>query len=328
MPRSENTICAIVYPRKDLVRGTNPPTEQSTHRTTDNNIHAVYMARKHLLRTDQDATSAEDARKLGGVGCGSQVQDAPSISHMDIDLTRRFGNSVLAGALESEWTNSEPPKTEHNPDQTNICHTLCTRHGVCDSTREHRNKQKVQTTSTKVLALAKAERGDQELRVAQKHPTIAWTRIWTTLHTAWIPECLKSLWYTVIHDILSTNERLAPIIFQIPNFATSAGKRLPSNTESQTVVKEPLFGIGPAQKSPHYSASTPVIYRTTGQSAPISTFDLRKADGNSLDHRSPGGIQNAKEETFNTQRLYRLSAPSQMEGLPKISQTTQSWKLS
>jgi len=115
MPRSENTICAIVSPRKDLVRGTDPPTEKSTHTTTDNNMYLVYMARKHLLRTDQDATSAEDARKLGGVGCGSQVQDAPSISHVDIDLTRKFGNSALAGVLEPEWTNSEPPKPKHNP---------------------------------------------------------------------------------------------------------------------------------------------------------------------------------------------------------------------
>jgi len=47
-----------------------------------------------------------------------------------------------------------------------------------------------------------------------------------------------------------------------------------------------------------------------------------------MDHSSPGGIQNAKKETIDTQRLYRLSAPSQMESLPKITQTTQSRKLS
>ena len=37
-----------------------------------------------------------------------------------------------------------------------------------------------------------------------------------------------------------------------------------------------------------------------------------KAGGNSMDHSSPGGIQNAKEETFDTQRLYRFPAPSHM----------------
>jgi hypothetical protein len=104
MPRSENTVCAIVSPRKDLVRGTNPPTEQSTHTTTDNNMHVVYMARNDLLRTDHYAPSAEDARRLGDVGCGSQGQDASSISHENIELTRMFGNRVL---LEY-WSLKEP----------------------------------------------------------------------------------------------------------------------------------------------------------------------------------------------------------------------------
>ena len=94
MPRSENATCAIVSPRKDLVRGTNPPTEQNTH-TTDNIMHVVYMARDDLPRNDYYAPSAEDARRLGDVGCVSQVQDS-LVSHVDIELTRRFGNSILS----------------------------------------------------------------------------------------------------------------------------------------------------------------------------------------------------------------------------------------
>jgi len=91
-------MCSIVSPRKDLARGTNPPTERNTHTTTDN-MHVVYMARNDLPRTNHYAPSAEDARRLGDVRCGSLVQEAPSISHVDFELTRRFGNSVLAGAL-------------------------------------------------------------------------------------------------------------------------------------------------------------------------------------------------------------------------------------
>ena len=87
-------------------------------------MNVVYMARNDLLRTDHYAPSAEYARRLGVVGCVSQVQNAPSISHVDIELTRRFGNSVLAGALEPEWTNSEPPKPENNPEKMNICHIM------------------------------------------------------------------------------------------------------------------------------------------------------------------------------------------------------------
>jgi len=160
MPRSENTICAIVSPRKDLVRGTNPPTEQSTHTTTDNNMHVVYMARNDLPLTDHYAPSAEKARRLGNVGCISQVQDVPSISHVDIELTRRFGNSVLAGALEPERTNCKPPKPKHNPEQINRCHTLCTKHDICESTRNTETYKKFKRCLyNALLTLANAEKG-------------------------------------------------------------------------------------------------------------------------------------------------------------------------
>jgi hypothetical protein len=59
--------------------------------------------------------------------------------------------------------------------------------------------------------LANAERGDQEMRVIQKHPPIPWKRVWTTLHMAWLSERLKSLWYTIIHEIVPTKERLEAI---------------------------------------------------------------------------------------------------------------------
>jgi len=47
--------------------------------------------------------------------------------------------------------------------------------------------------------------------VTHKHPTIPWTHVWTTKHTAWVSKRLKSLWYTVRHEIVPTNERLATI---------------------------------------------------------------------------------------------------------------------
>jgi len=74
-----------------------------------------------------------------------------------------------------------------------------------------------------LLTLANAER-DQELRITQKHTTIPWTRVRTTLQTAWIPECLKSLWYTVIHDIVPTKERLAAIHLSDTELCNQCGK--------------------------------------------------------------------------------------------------------
>ena len=59
--------------------------------------------------------------------------------------------------------------------------------------------------------MAKAEREIPEMRVIQKHPTVPWTRVWYTLHTALLSERLNSLWYTVIYELIPTNERLAAI---------------------------------------------------------------------------------------------------------------------
>ena len=42
-----------------------------------------------------------------------------------------------------------------------------------------------------------------------------------------------------------------------------------------------------------------------------------------MDHSTSGGVSDAKAETPNTQRIHRLSATRQLEGLPKINQTAQ-----
>jgi len=87
------------------------------------------------------------------------------------------------------------------------------------------------------------------------------------------------------------------------------------------------------EMDPHQNRSTtphrPPLYTGRLDNPPLFPILVPpEAGGNIMDHSSPVGIQNAKEETYDNQRLYRLSAPSQMEGLTKISQTTQSWKLS
>ena len=74
---------------------------------------------------------------------------------------------------------------------------------------------------------------------------------------------------------------------------------------------------------PHQNRSTtlhrPPLY--TGRLDNPLLFPLLtpppKAGGNSMDHSSLGGIQNAKEETIDTQRLYRFSAPSQNQKSPR-----------
>jgi hypothetical protein len=46
------------------------------------------------------------------------------------------------------------------------------------------------------------------LRIMKMYANNNWSRIWLNLHTAWIPDTVRSTWYIVIHDILPTKERL------------------------------------------------------------------------------------------------------------------------
>jgi hypothetical protein len=59
--------------------------------------------------------------------------------------------------------------------------------------------------------LADVGKETDTIRIIRKHPTTPWKRVWSILHSAWIPDPLKSAWYVAIHEIISTNERLASI---------------------------------------------------------------------------------------------------------------------
>jgi len=45
----------------------------------------------------------------------------------------------------------------------------------------------------------------------RKYPEIIWRRIWTNLHVSLVPDMVNSAWFSAIHDIVPTNDRLAPI---------------------------------------------------------------------------------------------------------------------
>jgi hypothetical protein len=59
--------------------------------------------------------------------------------------------------------------------------------------------------------LARAKESEVEMRIIRKHPETNWRQLWNNLHSAWIADTQKSIWYMVIHDIIPTKERLAAI---------------------------------------------------------------------------------------------------------------------
>jgi hypothetical protein len=63
------------------------------------------------------------------------------------------------------------------------------------------------------------------MRVVQLHPDTHWTRVWHNLHVAWVSEELKAVWYTAVHDIIPTHDRLAKIRLRASNLCNLCGRR-------------------------------------------------------------------------------------------------------
>ena len=50
-----------------------------------------------------------------------------------------------------------------------------------------------------------------ELRILRKFLDTSWKRVWLNLNTCAAPDAIKSTWYTAIHGLIPTNDRLASI---------------------------------------------------------------------------------------------------------------------
>jgi hypothetical protein len=62
-----------------------------------------------------------------------------------------------------------------------------------------------------MMALLRNGKENNEMRITRKYPEISWRRTWKNLHMVGLPDPVTSKWYTAIHDIVHTNERLATI---------------------------------------------------------------------------------------------------------------------
>jgi hypothetical protein len=73
-------------------------------------------------------------------------------------------------------------------------------------------------------AMAAVTRGAGEARITILQPNTNWPRVWNNLHSAWITEDMKSIWFTVIHDFIPTSERLSKIRLSDSNCCTRYGQ--------------------------------------------------------------------------------------------------------
>jgi hypothetical protein len=77
-----------------------------------------------------------------------------------------------------------------------------------ETTQKTRKRIRVYQTIHITAAAATTTR---PCRVETQHPNVNWNGIWNNLHTAWIPETVRSQWYLVLHELVPTKERLHKI---------------------------------------------------------------------------------------------------------------------
>ena len=118
----------------------------------------------------------------------------------------------MASGMEPGWTQGEPPHMRRIPMTLEYLnrYVLDMAHIAPPVKDETLRTFKLRVYNT-LHIMAAATRESREMRIAQLHPDTQWMQVWKNLHSAWISEEIASMWYIVVHDIVSTNERLHEI---------------------------------------------------------------------------------------------------------------------
>jgi hypothetical protein len=162
---------------------------------------------------------------------------------------------------------------------------------------------------------ANAERWTQEMRVTQKHQATPCPRVWTTLYEACVSERIHSLWYTVIHGIVSTKESLATIDTERCN---QCGKTDTLQHRITDCGEKALVWNWTRNRIAVQLRMDPRLIPDDWTIRPkFSLLASPEASSNRMDDSTSGGVTDAKAETTNTQWLHRHSATPQVESLPK-----------
>jgi hypothetical protein len=92
--------------------------------------------------------------------------------------------------------------------------------------------------------MATATMPTRSLRIETRHPNHNWPQIWPTLHDAQIPEAKGSTWYTAVHDIMPTKQRLCRIAHTNTNRCAKWGHIDKQLTAWRNVAQENIYGPG------------------------------------------------------------------------------------
>jgi len=135
-------------------------------------------------------------------------------------ISRMWTQGKLTGTFPAEWQEywnleaykANPPQISRIPKTLEYLRIYAQEMAYINPPRDNESPKAFRQRIYQTLrTMSLAEKEPRAMRITQIHPTTEWTKIWDNLQCMWAPESIKSTWYKVIHDILSTNERLRAI---------------------------------------------------------------------------------------------------------------------
>jgi hypothetical protein len=135
-------------------------------------------------------------------------------------LSRMYHQSTRVGTATAAWLqtwdltgpHTNPPNATKFPKNlAYVCLFVIGMAYIQPQRKEESTKAFCKRLYHKLHSMAMAAKEPREVRIMLLHPSKDWPKLWHNLHTAPITEEMKSVWFTVIHYIIPTNERLAKI---------------------------------------------------------------------------------------------------------------------
>jgi hypothetical protein len=144
-------------------------------------------------------------------------------------LTLSNGRTAATAHWIRYWGGEErmrnPPNRPNTPTELEY---LCVFFRDLPYIETHKRMETVQAfrrrTYVAMLLLYREGKDLPSMRIVQQEPDKDWNRIWSNLHVLRADEALTASWYTVIHDLLPTRERLRKINLAETNLCTECGR--------------------------------------------------------------------------------------------------------
>jgi hypothetical protein len=151
----------------------------------------------------------------GGLGpnwCANKVQITLTISDMDAKSSWRRDNRPMVMFLEHTAAEGTPAPCQGDSKKARILAHIRHGQGYVEPPKQGEALWTLKARVYETLRMIKlTTEPPRNMRITVMYPTTDWERACANLHATWAADAIEVNWFKVIHNILSTNERLHAI---------------------------------------------------------------------------------------------------------------------